>query len=198
MIKFVNLKQDIPYLLFLEKYKDALNKNQRNIEAISISSFNFTSREVESRFVNLKLIDENKFIFFSNYNSPKSVAFDSHNQISVCIYWPSINLQIRMKAQIRRTSKKFNQEYFKTRSKNKNALAISSNQSSKISCYDLVVEKYEKVKLDSELSSCPSYWGGFSFIPYEIEFWQGHKFRLNKRDLYKKSDNGWEHLILEP
>ena len=198
MIKFKNLKKDIPYLFFLEKYKDALNKKQRNIEAISISSFNFNSKEVESRFVNLKLIDEDKFIFFSNYNSPKSIAFDSHNQISACIYWPSINLQIRMKAQIRKTSKKFNQEYFKSRSKNKNALAISSDQSSKISSYDLVVEKYEKAKLDSKLSSCPSYWGGFSFTPYEIEFWQGHKFRLNKRDLYKKSDNGWEHLILEP
>ena len=23
-------------------------------------------------------------------------------------------------------------------------------------------------------------------MPYEIEFWQGNEFRLNKRDLYKK------------
>ncbi len=198
MIKFKNIKQEIPYSLFFEKYKDALNKNQSNIEAVSISSFNITSSEVDSRFVNLKIVDEDKFIFFSNYSSPKSIAFDSHNQISACFYWPSINMQIRMKARISRTSKNFNQQYFNSRSENKNALAISSNQSSVISSYDQVIEKYKETKSKSNLSSCPSYWGGFSFTPYEIEFWEGHKFRLNKRDLYKKVNNEWKHLILEP
>ena len=45
---------------------------------------------------------------------------------------------------------------------------------------------------------CPENWGGYSFTPYEIEFWEGNKFRLNKRDLYKKEGNIWNHFILEP
>ena len=40
MIKFDNLKQDAPYMLFKEKYDEALKADQKNIEAISISSFN--------------------------------------------------------------------------------------------------------------------------------------------------------------
>jgi pyridoxine/pyridoxamine 5'-phosphate oxidase len=44
----------------------------------------------------------------------------------------------------------------------------------------------------------PSYWGGYSFTPYEIEFWEGNEFRLNKRNLYKKDMNKWNHYILEP
>ena len=40
MIKFKNLIQEIPYLLFKEKYDNALKANQKNIEAISIASFN--------------------------------------------------------------------------------------------------------------------------------------------------------------
>ena len=198
MIKFKNLSQEIPYLLFFKKYNDALKKNQSNIEAVSISSFNSATNEVDSRFVNLKFIDKDKFIFFSNYSSPKSIAFNSHNQISACFFWSSINIQIRMKAIIRRTSKEFNKKYFNARSKNKNALAISSNQSSVIASYDQVIEKYKEVKLKPNLSSCPSYWGGFSFTPYEIEFWEGNESRINKRDLYKLEHNEWQHFVLEP
>ena len=62
MIKFINYNQSAPYLIFKEKYTQALNANQ-NIEAISISSFNKVNDEVDSRYVNLKYIDIDKFIF---------------------------------------------------------------------------------------------------------------------------------------
>ena len=76
--------------------------SQKNIEAISISSYNTKKHEVDSRYVNLKFINNDEFIFFSNYKSPKASAFNSHNQIAALLYWPSINVQIRMKAKIRK------------------------------------------------------------------------------------------------
>lgn len=198
MIKFINLNQDIPYKLFKEKYSDAIDAGQKNIEAISISSYNKNLYEVDSRFVNLKLVKNDEFIFFSNYNSPKASSFISHNQIAALIYWPSINIQIRMKAKIKKTSNNFNQNYFYYRAKEKNALAISSNQSKPIDSFDLVKENYIKSFESSDLKKCPEYWGGFSFTPYEIEFWEGNEYRLNKRNLYKKHKNDWSHFILEP
>ena len=33
----------------------------------------------------------------------KHHAFNSHNQIAALVYWPSINVQIRMKAKIKKT-----------------------------------------------------------------------------------------------
>ena len=198
MIEFKNFNQETPYLLFKEKYDEALNAGQKNIEAISIASFNKEKNEVDSRFVNLKIIDNDNFIFFSNYNSPKSLAFKSHNQVSVNIYWPVINLQIRMKAKISKKERSYNQAYFLKRSAEKNALAISSDQSKSISSYDLVVKNYNEVKKDMDLKECPEYWGGFVFKPYEIEFWEGNSFRLNKRDIYKLVDDNWHHNILQP
>ena len=38
MIEFNNLNQDVPYLLFKEKYDEAIDADQNDIEAISISS----------------------------------------------------------------------------------------------------------------------------------------------------------------
>jgi pyridoxamine 5'-phosphate oxidase len=198
MIEFNNLSKQRPYLIFKDKYDEALISGQKNIEAVSISSYNKKSKEVDSRFVNLKYIIDKDFIFFSNYQSQKNLAFESHNQIAALFYWPSINSQIRIKAVIKKTSDKFNQSYFKKRDFKKNALAISSNQSNIISDYDEVVTNYEHVLRNSNLKNCPKYWGGFSFTPYSIEFWEGHDSRLNKRDLYIKKQGNWNHSVLEP
>ena len=122
MIQFNNLNQAIPYQLLKQKYYDAINADQKGIEAISISSYNKEISEVDSRYVNLKFINNDEFIFFSNYQSSKAAAFKSHNQIAALIYWSSINIQIRMKAKIKKTSDEFNQKYFFDRSEEKNAL----------------------------------------------------------------------------
>jgi pyridoxamine 5'-phosphate oxidase len=48
------------------------------------------------------------------------------------------------------------------------------------------------------LKKCPEFWGGYAFTPYYFEFWEGHQSRLNKREVYKKNDDNWKHLILQP
>ena len=62
-----------------------------------------------------------------------------------------------------------------------NALAISSYQSKEIKSYDDVQKKYDTVLQDKCINlKRPEYWGGFSFIPYYFEFWEGHEHRLIK------------------
>lgn len=198
MIQFSNLIQEKPYLLFKEKYDEAFNENQTNIEAISIATFNKEKNEVDSRFVNLKSVNKDKFIFFTNYNSPKSLAFESHNQISALFYWASTNVQIRIKAKIEKTSLRYNQKHFKKRLPEKNALAITSMQSDAISCYEDVVKNYNETYKKRNLSICPEYWGGFSFTPYYFEFWEGHESRINKRLVFKKTNTCWNKTMIQP
>lgn len=187
-----------PYLKLRKKYAEALSKNQKSIEAINIASYNKLKQEVNSRYVNLKIIDNDQFIFFTNYNSNKSLEFSEHNQISCTIYWNSINTQVRMKAFIKQTTYSYNKSYFKNRSIEKNALAISSNQSKVIDSYDKVKEKYYLALKNTNLKECPKYWGGFTFSPFEIEFWEGNKHRLNNRNLYIQKENTWKMYTLEP
>ena len=198
MIQFNNLNQQIPFLLFKKKYDEAVDAGQKGIEAISISSYNKEVNEVDSRYVNLKFISNDEFIFFSNYDSPKASSFNSNNQIAALLYWPRINVQIRMRAKIKRTTDEYNQNYFFNRSEEKNALAISSSQSKPIDSYNQVKENYNKSLKNDDLKKCPEFWGGYSFTPYYFEFWEGHESRLNKREVYEKSDDSWKHLILQP
>ena len=198
MIKFINPSTEKPYIHFQSLYQKALENDQRGIEAISVSSYSKVVSEVEARYVNLKYIVDNEWIFFSNYNSPKAQQFENHSQVSILIYWASTNTQIRMKAKIKKTSTGFNKRYFTKRSNDKNAIAISSDQSKVISSYEEVIKKYQNVSKTKNLSDCPDYWGGYSFKPYEIEFWEGHESRINKRDLYKLKQKKWHHFVLEP
>ena len=184
--------------MFFEAYNNANNNNQENIEAIVISSYDALKNQVDSRFVNIKFIEHDEFIFFTNYDSPKSIAFQSHEQISACFFWSKINTQIRMKANIKKTSHSYNNNYFKTRSFDKNALAISSRQSKKIDSYSQVKEKYNRSLKNDNLKECPEYWGGFSFTPYYFEFWEGHKSRINKREVFDKIDGVWKQSFLQP
>ena len=188
----------MPYQLLKKKYDEAIAAGQKGIEAISISSYNKEIDEVDSRYVNLKFIKNDEFIFFSNYGSPKASAFSSHNQLAALLYWPSINVQIRMRANIKKTTNEFNQKYFFNRSEEKNALAISSNQSKPIDSYSQVVDNYNRSLEIDDLKKCPEYWGGFSFIPYYFEFWEGHKSRLNKREVFNNIDGTWKHSFLQP
>ena len=129
---------------------------------------------------------DNEWIFFSNYNSPKSKALiEPNNRVSVLVYWQSINVQVRIKANIFKTNEKFSDQHFLSRDKHKNALAISSDQSRKVDSFSNIKSKFDDtLKQKSLLMTRPSYWGGFSFIPFYYEFWEGQEFRLNKREVY--------------
>lgn len=198
MIKFENISQQDPYIRFVEIYKKALLAKQNNIEAVCISSFSKINSEVDARFVNIKMLLNDSFIFFSNYNSPKSDQFSSHDQVSLTFYWSSINFQIRMKGNIKKTSRKISQEHFKNRDSKKNALAISSCQSQPISSFDEVIKEYNRIKGVNDLKICPEYWGGFMFKPYYFEFWHGSDSRINKREVYEFKNNLWNSYYIQP
>ena len=68
MIKFINISDELPYKIFKNRYDDAVSANQSIVEAICISSYSSSNKEVNARFVNLKFVNEKEFIFFSNFN----------------------------------------------------------------------------------------------------------------------------------
>tara|TARA_B000000475_G_scaffold131910_1_gene106317 strand:- start:782 stop:1381 length:600 start_codon:yes stop_codon:yes gene_type:complete len=199
MIKFLNPSVEKPYNHFQSLYQEAQENNQKGIEAISVSSYNQAKKEVEARYVNLKYIANDEWIFFSNYLSPKANQFEMHDQVSVLIYWASINTQIRMKARIFKTSPEFSDKHFNRRTKEKNALAISSRQSKAINSFEEVEKNFhDTLTIMTAETLRPDFWGGYSFVPYYFEFWQGHKNRLNKRQVFEQQDNEWVERLLQP
>ena len=201
MIDFIQTEKSDPYREFLNFYKKANTASQKNIEAVCISSFDKKHNEVNSRYVNLKYIKNNKWTFFTDYNSPKAKDFILHNQIAAVFFWNEILTQVRIKGLIYKVDKKESDEHFFSRSFDKNILAISSMQSQEIDSYKKVVDKYNearKLAKKNNFINKPSHWGGYFFIPNYFEFWTGHVNRVNKRVAYKMINNIWIPSILEP
>lgn len=197
MIDISKIANSEPFFKFKTLYNEAIEKKQFNIEAICISSYDSRAMEVDSRFVNLKYIIDDKFIFFTNFLSPKAQQFNSHEQVSGCFFWNNTNVQIRIKGRIQKCDTEFSDNHFINRSKEKNVLAISSTQSKEIKSYDEVKKKYRESfnKYDGKR---PNFWGGYSIKCTSIEFWKGNKSRLNQRNLYKKKNKKWIQTFLEP
>ena len=120
MIEILKKTLANPYKDFYSYLDSAILNKQQAIDAISISSYSSENSEVNSRYVNLKYLRHEEFIFFTNYNSEKAKEFASNPKISALIYWNKIDVQIRMKAIIDKTSKEFNQMHFERRGNKKN------------------------------------------------------------------------------
>lgn len=187
-------------MIFQEFHDKGLSLSQQNIDAACLSTFNLINNEISSRFVNIKYIENNKFIFFSNFESPKAKDIETFNKVSCNFFWSNINIQIRLKGEIKKTSEEYSDQHFKNRTKEKNILSISSNQSQKIDSYDAVLAKYNKLRNDDDSFIIrPDYWGGYEISPSYYEFWEGCKNRLNKRQFFKlNNEREWETGYLEP
>lgn len=198
MITFIELDNSQPYKYFAKKYKKALDSGQKNIEAICISSYDKITNQIDSRFVNLKYITKNEWIFFTNYQSPKSKQFHSHDQISAVFYWSEIETQIRIKAKIFKTDDYLSDLHYEKRDKIKNQVASFSNQSTKVNSYERFCSDLEKKILKNKFDKRPKNWGGFSFVPYYFEFWEGHDKRVNRREVYNFNNSIWDKYYLQP
>ena len=142
---------------YLKKYYDQAKDTEKSIEAIALSTIDANKGQPFSRFVNIKYIERDKLIFFSNYNSNKSFQINTSNKVACIFFWKSINIQIRIEGRISKCSEELSNKHFSQRSKEKNVLAISSNQSQQIESYEKVKDKY-KTAFDnySEYTNRPS------------------------------------------
>jgi len=145
MIFFYNIDKNHPFSLLYDKYLEASKRNQTSIEAMVLATLDLENMLPNSRFVNAKYITNEEIIFFSNYQGTKSREIENTNNVSVIFYWDTIKVQIRIRGRIIKSKKEVSDKHFFERSDDKNAIAISSNQSSVIDSYSYVVKKYEEV-----------------------------------------------------
>lgn len=198
MIEFKSKQLQQPIKILKNFYEKAIQNDQSSVEAFCLSTCS-ENLMPSSRYVNIKYITQNELVFFSNYESKKAKQIEVNNNISGVFFWNQINIQVRLEGKIRKLSSTESDKYFLSRKLEKNALSISSNQSTIIKNYSLVHDKYMNVLNDKELlNKRPKYWGGYKIIPSYFEFWEGHKNRINKRVVYMHKDNQWVKYYLEP
>jgi pyridoxamine-phosphate oxidase len=156
-----------------------------------------------ARIVLLKELNDEGFIFFTNYGSRKAHDIDENQRVCLLFYWDFLERQIRIEGPIEKISKAESSIYFQTRPRGSQIGAWASPQSQVIpgrSHLDKLFKQAEDSFKSTDKIDCPDHWGGFIVKPVYFEYWQGRDNRLHDRLSYvKEKDSGlWNLSRLAP
>lgn len=195
------LVSDSPLILFDEWFNEVHSLNDGSeTNAMTLSTIDDHGFP-KNRVVLLKFYSDNGFIFFTNYNSNKSISILKNNKVCISFFWEELERQVIIKGVANKTSSKISDDYFNSRPfGSKIGALVSSNQSSVISSRTVLKEKFNRLitEFSEKKITRPENWGGFCVIPAEYEFWQGGDNRLHDRIRYSLINNKWKKERLSP
>ena len=154
-----------------------------------------------ARIVLLKGVDENGFIFFTNYGSFKGQQLIENPKACLVFFWKELERQVRITGLVEKISTAASDEYFHSRPEGSQLGAIASPQSRIIENREWLDKHFKKLKkqLKNEIIQRPEHWGGYIVKPVIIEFWQGRPSRLHDRLQYSLQETGeWKIERLAP
>ena len=190
---------DDPIQQFKTWYTEAIEVRVHEPDAAVVSSINddgFPS----SRFVLVRKIDDEGFLFFTNYNSDKATSFAQTPKVSLTFGWLPLQRQVRIQGTIEKATREESDEYFSGRPRGHQIGAWASPQSQIINDRKMLLKKYKEITTQFEGKEIPrpENWGGYRVTPTVIEFWQGKPDRLHDRFRYRRINDDWDIQRLAP
>lgn len=141
----------------------------------------------------VKDVDEQGFVFYTNYESAKAAELESAGKASLLFSWLPMHRQVRVVGTVSRVSAEQSDAYFASRPRGSQLGAWASPQSDLIadaSVLERSVQDVEARFADTDVTR-PPFWGGYRLSPVMFEFWQGRPSRLHDRLRYVYRDSSW-------
>lgn len=154
-----------------------------------------------ARMVLLKDVEQDAFVFYTNYESAKAGELDGAGKAAFVMHWKSLRRQIRVRGLISREDGPQADDYYHSRALKSRLGAWASRQSQPLSSRAALVAEVAKVTASHGLNPArPPFWGGYRLRPVEIEFWADGEFRLHDRFRWRRADKdaAWEVTRLNP
>jgi pyridoxamine 5'-phosphate oxidase len=189
-----------PFQQFKVWFEEILEQKKDDPTAMILSTVDKKGLP-DSRVVLLKGIENQTFIFYTNYESAKAIQISNTPYVALNFYWPQMARQVRIRGSVKKTTKLQSDTYFANRPITSQISALVSPQSKKIENRNCLEEEFNKLieKYAQKSITRPENWGGYSVYPEEIEFWQGRDNRLHDRIHYLKDHSGiWLKRRLAP
>lgn len=188
-----------PFVQFEKWFAEAIKNHPKDANAFVLSTATKDAKP-SARVVLLKGIENEGFVFYTNYDSRKGKELLENSFAAMTFFWSSLEKQVRVEGKVQKVSSADSDEYFKIRPVGSKAGAWVSPQSSVISGRDELAQKHHNFIIEHENKEIqrPPFWGGFCIIPHKIEFWQGRSSRLHDRILYTFENDNWKIERLAP
>ena len=188
----------------IEQFRDWFLEASENPNISEANAMAVSTVEVDgcprTRMVLLKAYTFEGFIFYTNYDSRKGKAIEKNHKACLHFFWPNLERQIIIKADLEKIAENLSDGYFHSRPKGSQLGAAVSPQSQIIPNREFLEQKLKDLEKEFENTEVPrpENWGGYIAKPYEIEFWQGRPNRLHDRIIYTLDDLDWKISRLAP
>jgi len=184
---------------FLTWFDMALNAEIMEPNAMTLSTIE--GNKPTSRIVLLKGVENEQFVFYTNYNSSKGKQMALSPYVALNFFWPELERQVRIEGIVKKVDADTSDAYFRSRPRGSQIGAWVSPQSESIESREILEERLKEIELkfkDKEVER-PPHWGGYTVEPTIMEFWQGRPSRLHDRIQYTLSDTKrWKIERLAP
>jgi len=151
------------------------------------------------RTVLLKGLENDHFVFYTNYLSQKANEMKNNPQVALLFFWHELERQVRVDGTVQKVPADMSDSYYYSRPLASRIGAWASSQSERVPDREYL-ENQEKFYLEKfgDNPPRPEHWGGYMVVPHRIEFWQGRPSRLHDRIAYTKQGSQWEISRLAP
>ena len=153
------------------------------------------------RMVLLRIIEDDGFVFFTNYGSKKAKEAFFKNKVAFNLHWKSLRRQIRVRGYAEKEDGIIADKYFSERQIGSKIAAWASMQSDTLSNREELIERWQTYENEfKENVTRPYFWGGIRIKPIEIEFWADGQYRLHDRFVWKRGigEKTWNIRRLYP
>lgn len=191
---------DDPFEIARSWLKDAEKSEPNDPNAIALSTVD-ASGLPNARMVLLKDIEDEAFVFYTNYGSAKAREIDNAGAAAFVMHWKSLRRQIRVRGHVSREEGPQADAYYESRSLKSKLGAWASEQSKPLNSRAELMAKVAKVTAQQGTNpKRPDFWGGYRIVPVEIEFWADGAFRLHDRFRWTREtpEKQWEIARLNP
>ena len=191
---------DDPFQITRNWLKEAEESEVNDANAIALSTVDVSSMP-NIRMVLLKDIEDDAFVFFTNYGSVKAQEIDASGRAAFVMHWKSLRRQVRVRGTVTKEDGPAADAYYRSRSLKSRLGAWASRQSQPLSSRGALMAEVAKVTAQHGTDpDRPEFWGGYRISPTEIEFWADGAFRLHDRFRWTRDGVGseWNVQRLNP
>jgi len=188
-----------PIKQFNKWFNEAIRVEIDEVNAMTLSTASKKGRP-SARIVLLKGVENNGFVFFTNYTSNKGQHLSENPYASLTFFWKELERQVRIDGKVEKISEADSITYFKSRPYKSKVGAWVSDQSKPLSSRVELMKKFtlKAAKFLGQEVPKPDFWGGYILTPDRIEFWQGRPSRLHDRINYRLKNGDWQIERLSP